>query len=197
MTQKAQLPHLPHRLLLPLLLLLLLLPGCIKAPEVVIVDRRTALEQQALGRHPKLEAELQQAGLSPRPAALTRRQLEKSGWRPQREHDAIAALQKDAVKDEERTDQLLVRKCIGEAATGLLQDTRGQCSGGVDASEVAHLVERVNRNRRQIWQYIAQTRRVAVGKARQAWRTHHLIGLVCAAHVQNKTGWNTKKCDDK
>lgn len=174
----------------------LLTTGCFKAPEVVIVDRRTALEEQALGRHPKRESELQQAGLSPRPAAFTRQQLEKSGWRPDRDHDAITALFEQAVADGERVDQLLLRKCIGEAETGLLTDTRSACSGGVDAGEVAQLIERVNRNRRQIWAYLAGARRATVASARAAWHAVHLVELVCGGHLQKGGKWTTKTCDE-
>lgn len=176
--------------------LLVTFGGCFKAPDVVIVDRKTALEEQALGRHPKAEAELQQAGLSPKPAAFTRQQLERSGWRPDKEHDAIAALYADAVTDAERVDQLLVRKCIGEAIDGLLVDTRSKCTGGIDASEVAALIERVNRNRRQTWRYIAQSRRVSLSAARQAWRKIHVVGIVCGGHIQSATGWEPKKCSE-
>ncbi len=187
-----------HRARTPLLITAVIIAcsGCFKPPDVVIVDKRTALEEQALGRHPKLREQLQQSGLSPRPAAFTRQQLATSGWRPGRDHDAIAALHADAITDAERIDQLLVRKCIGEAKDGLLVDTRSHCTGGIDASEVSHLIERQNRNRRQLWKYMAQTRRVQAGAARKAWRKQHLVELVCDGHLEDRTGWSTKKCDD-
>lgn len=172
------------------------LSGCIKAPDVVIVDRRTALEEQTLGRYPTLEAELQQGGLSPRPAAFTRQQLRHSGWRPEKEHDAIASLYKDAATTQERVNQLLVRRCVGESSAGLLVDTRKQCIGAVDASEVANLIERVNRNRRQVWRYLAQTRRVSLVAARDAWRKQHGVEVVCDGHVQAAGKWSVKKCAD-
>ena len=178
------------------LLLATLLSGCIKAPDVVIVDRRTALEEQAMGHRPGLDTELMQAGLSARPAALTRAQFTAAGWRPTKDHDAIAALFEDAVGDTERTDQLLVRRCIGEAQTGLLVQTPEYCTGGAESSEVARLIERVNRNRRQVWAYVSKVRRVSTDAARDAWRRAHLVEMVCDAQVENAGKWGRKTCSD-
>ena len=183
-----------RRTLLALMLGLCWLGGCFKAPDVIIVDRRTALEEQALGKRPRLEAELQQAGLSARPAPFTRQQLEKSGWRPDAAHDAIAKLHAEAATDSERADQLLERRCIGEGLDGLLADTRRMCGGGVDAAEVAHLIERVNRNRRQVWSFVAQQRRSSVAAARKAWIEAHKVEIACGAHVQTAAGWSVKQC---
>jgi hypothetical protein len=47
--------------------LALLLAGCV-SPTVVVVDQKTALEQQAAGDYPPLDNELEQAGLAPSPS---------------------------------------------------------------------------------------------------------------------------------
>jgi hypothetical protein len=45
--------------------------GCVKAPDIVVVDRATALEQQAGGSFADLEQHLAQRAVSPGPEALT------------------------------------------------------------------------------------------------------------------------------
>src|SRR5262245_18961064 len=57
------------------------LTACVKAPDLVILDRKTALEQQAAGNFRGLEEELEQAGIVPGPVPLTRGQLEAAGVR--------------------------------------------------------------------------------------------------------------------
>lgn len=182
--------------LLGLPLLLCLSAGCIKAPDVVIVDRRTALEEQATGRFPELQQALDQAAISPRPEPFSRGQLEETGWRPPPESDAIASLYREAVSESERVDRLLLRRCIGEANDGTLVETRPQCKGTVDVATVSRLLERTNRNRRQIWLYIQQQRKgISVEQARDAWRKAHLESVVCGGHVQRESGqWVTRKC---
>ncbi len=39
--------------------------GCVKAPEIVVVDRATALEQQAAGSFADVEQDLAQRAVSP------------------------------------------------------------------------------------------------------------------------------------
>jgi len=170
--------------------------GCIRAPEVIIVDRRTALEEQAMGKHPKLEDELLQAGLAARPAALTRAQLQAAGWRPSRETDAIAALFADALADDERVDELLVRRCVGESSDGTLLDTPSTCSGAIVASDAARLIERVNRNRRQVWAYMSKVKRRSQAASQKAWTRQHHIEVVCGGQVQVDGKWSIKKCAD-
>ena len=173
----------------------LTLPGCIKAPAVVIVDRTTALEQQASGRFVALERELTQAGVSARPQPYTRQQLDAVGWTTPRERDAIARLAEAALRDQERLDGLLLRRCIGEANTGDLIQTRKACQGAVDPTSVARLIVGANRDRRQLWLYLRQTTRRSDADVRKAWRAVHLIGIPCGAWVQDPAGaWSVKKC---
>lgn len=167
--------------------------GCVSAPSVVIVDRKTALEQQASGSFKSLEEELEQEGAQPRPAPLTSAQLAAAGV----EGDAAAddqALEGGA--DATLTDALLVQKCIGEASDGLLALTLEQCTGTLDVPLVNRMIERVNRERRQRWRWIGER---APGKrpeeVRDAWRTVHLTGLVCGGHLQLPSGaWEVKRC---
>ncbi len=178
------------------LLLATVVSGCIKAPDVVIVDRRTALEQQATGRFPTLEAQLDQAGISAKPQPYTRSSLKNVGWLPRKEHDAIAALYREAHDEHERVDRLLLRRCIGEANDGTLVETRDACKGDIDVATVSGLLERTNRNRRQIWRYLLSRRKgSSLDAVRGAWRESHLRGVVCGGHVQRKGGaWMVKKC---
>ena len=52
--------------------LTVLASGCISAPDVIIVDRQTALEQQANGRFPSLQEELDHAAITSDPVPFTR-----------------------------------------------------------------------------------------------------------------------------
>ncbi len=179
--------------------------GCVRAPAVVIVDRKTAQEQQAAGSFRGLEEELEQAGLSPRPTPFTSAELAEAGVG---DSDATSdgaaggALDGDGEdpgavgNDAVRTDALLVQRCIGEALDGTLVLTLEPCTGTVDVPEVGRLIERVNRERRQLWRWLGEH---AGGKSpeavRAAWREVHVAGLVCGGQLQ-LTGerWEIKAC---
>jgi len=167
--------------------------GCIHAPAVVIVDRKTALEQQASGSFRGLEDELEQAGLSPRPAPLTGAQLGSAGVR---RDDLEAGAQGDDGNDLLRTDALLVKRCLGEGFDGTLMLTLETCTGTVDVPVVGRLVERINRERRQLWQWIASKQPgVSASDVLGEWRETHRNGLICGAQVQAADrSWEVKKC---
>ena len=171
-----------------LALALLLLPACIKAPDIVVIDRATALEREAAGDYPRLQRELERAGTHPRPSALTREQLESIGMpRP--------VLEEESGSDAERIDALLKDRCLGEALDGTLVETRESCA----VKEVPHmnaLVERANRDRLQIWEWLkAQRPQRTLEEVRRAWREVHLRGVVCGGQVQQGDGsWTAKKC---
>jgi hypothetical protein len=167
--------------------------GCIRAPAVVIVDRKTAVEQQASGSFRGLEEELEQAGLLPRPAPLTAAQLGAAGIH---RDDLEAADQGDGGDDAVRADALLVRRCLGEALDGTLVLTLEPCTGTLDVPQVNRLIERVNRERRQLWRWLAER---APGRSadevRAAWREIHLGGMVCGGQLQVAGGgWEIKRC---
>ncbi len=170
---------------------LLLLAGCVKAPDVVIVDRRTALEQQAQGSFRGLEEELEQSGLLPRPAPLTAAQLASAGVSRTAEESEDA----DGLPDSLRADTLLVQRCVGEGSDGLLVLTVGTCTGAMDVPQVTRMIERVNRNRRQLWQWMATRERRSPAEVQSAWREVHLGGVICGGQVQKADGsWEIKRC---
>ena len=96
----------------------LALAGCFKPPEIVMVDRATALEQQAAGSFDELERKLDRAGIEPRPVPLTPEQLESLGVR------AAPIVDETELTDADRLDGFLIQHCIGEGKDGLLVDTK-------------------------------------------------------------------------
>jgi hypothetical protein len=174
------------------LMLLVTCVGCVKAPDVIITDRRTALEQQAQGSFRGLEEELEQAGLIPRPAPLTAAQLAEAGVT----RGAETAEEADGLPDSLRADTLLVQRCVGEASDGTLVLTVQTCTGAMDVPQVTRMVERVNRNRRQLWTWLGERdKRRAPGEVLATWREVHLAGVICGGQVQKSDGtWEVKRC---
>jgi hypothetical protein len=173
-----------------LLLAAFALPGCIRAPEIVMVDRATALEEQASGSFKDVERRLARAGMSPTPVPLTPNQLEELGIHPTPLVENIGKTQAD------RVDELLRRHCVGEGRDGLLVDTRSRCqSGRLSADDVA-LVERVNRARLQLWQWMRTVRPgVLEESVRRSWQQVHAKGVICGGWVEADDGtWGEKKC---
>jgi hypothetical protein len=169
-----------------------LLAGCVKAPDIILVDRKTALEQQAAGSFTGLEDELEQAGVSPRPTPFTHGQLAASGAA-----GATRALDEDeAQADPVRVDALLTRRCVGEARDGTLVETSSTCTGTLDVAALTRLIERTNRSRLQVWRYLQSKRpHASLDDVRRAWREAHLQSVVCGGQVQRDDGgWEAKKC---
>jgi hypothetical protein len=169
-------------------LLAVLLCGCLKA-SVVIVDRKTSLEQQAAGSYPTLTRESEEAGVQPSPAPLTRDQLAKNA--------PLAAPTEGSDDDAtDGTDALLVRRCLGEALDGRLAFTHDTCQGDPDEQALSHLTERTNRQRAQTWAYLATLQPNAKPEAvRAAWRALRLRELVCGGQLQTADKkWEIKKC---
>jgi hypothetical protein len=173
------------------LLALCALSACVKAPDVVITDRRTALEQQAQGSFRGLEEELEQAGLVPRPAPLTAAQLAQAGVTREAETEDA-----DGLPDALRADTLLVQRCVGEASDGTLVLTVGTCTGAMDVPQVTRMIERVNRNRRQLWTWLGTREpKKTPGEIQATWREVHLAGVICGGQVQKDDGaWDVKRC---
>jgi len=167
--------------------------GCVSAPAVVIVDRKTALEQQASGSFRGVEEELEQAGLVPRPVPLTPGQLGQAGVR----RDGLETTGEDSGgSDALITDGLLIQRCAGESLDGTLALTIDSCTGTIDVPSVGRLIERVNRERRQLWRWLAgQSKGKTDDQVRTAWRETHLVGLVCGGQLQVAGGaWEIKRC---
>ena len=179
------------------LLVALALTGCIRAPDVVIVDRRTALEAEAAGRFAELEEALDVAAIRPQPSPLTRATLEAAGWRPSAEDDAIEAMTRTRRDEATRVDDLLRRKCVGESLAGTLQPTPAKCAGAVDAAEVGRIVERVNRSRQQIWLWMGRKAPgVPADALQRSWRKRHLERVVCGGWIEAESGtWREKACE--
>jgi hypothetical protein len=164
-----------------------LLCGCLGAPEIVVVDRETALEQQAAGTFSTLERKLARSGIAPRPVPLTPDQLETLGLRAPEGRDR---------SDVDAVDALLVQRCIGEGREGSLVESPETCRGGVDRLEVRALVERTNRARAQLWRWL-QSREpgASLDAVRLAWTRFHARGVVCGGWIQREDGaWEAKAC---
>lgn len=164
--------------------------GCVRAPQVVAVDRATALEQQASASFPELEKKLAKTAISAQSVPLTPEQLEAIGEGP----PPIVA-DPDAT-DADKLDDLLERHCVGEGNDGLLVETKSECRGRVDPEERIKLVDRTNRARNQVWSWMHEREpNVSVEDHRARWRTKHAAGITCGAWVQDAAGnWSEKKC---
>jgi uncharacterized protein YdbL (DUF1318 family) len=166
------------------------LAGCFKPPEIVMVDRATALEQQASGSFEDLERKLDRAGIEPRPVPLTPEQLESLGIRP------APLVDESELTDADRLDGLLAQHCVGENKQGLIVDTQDACKGAADAEEIATLVERVNRARAQLWRWMHEQRHdISETALQHAWRENHLRNVVCGGWIEGSDGaWQAKPC---
>jgi hypothetical protein len=168
-----------------------LLPlGCIRAPEIVLVDRATALEQQAGGSFGELEKKLARAAIAPRPVPLTPEQLEALGIPP-------PSLVDDKERtDADRVDTLVAQHCVGEANDGTLVDTYESCKGAADRAQSMALIERANSARQQLWRWMRDRKpEVPLDQIRKGWREAHGRGVVCGGWMQRDDGgWEEKKC---
>ena len=167
-----------------------LLVGCIHPPEVVMVDRATALEQQAGGSFDDIERKLSRVSIEAHPVPLTPKQFEELGIKPLPLTDATEQT------DADRVDALLVQHCIGESHEGLLVETHAACVGAADRAEALELIERVNQARLQLWTWMHEQRKTASAEdIRRTWRSVHLRGVVCEGWVEESKGkWEGKKC---
>ena len=164
--------------------------GCVKAPDIVVVDRATALEQQAGGSFADVEQHLAQRAVNPGPEALTPDQLEALGIKPEPIVDHTEQTEAD------RVDTLLRQRCVGESKNGLLVDTHDDCIGASDRVIAITLVDRTNRARLQLWRWLAAQRSELSADAVSAeWREAHTRGVVCGGWLQADDGsWAAKKC---
>jgi hypothetical protein len=165
-------------------------PACFKPPEIVMVDRATALEQQASGSFDDLERKLDRSAIEPRPVPLTPEQLDALGIRP------APLVDESDLTDADRLDGLLEQHCVGEGKDGLLVDTRDACKGATDASALETLLERVNRARRQLWLWMHQQRAdMAAADLQRAWHEEHVRNVVCGGWIESSDGkWSDKRC---
>ncbi len=170
--------------------------GCVKAPDTVyLVDKKTVLEHQAGGELTALENDLNDSALQPHCEPFTPGQLEAEGVAGGGV-SSVAGLYAATRTDAQRIDELLIRRCVGEARSGLLEETPGTCTGTVNGDEITRLVQRENRNRRQVWSYIQREMPGTEEEAiRQAWWKNHLEQVVCGGQIQREDGsWFVKRC---
>jgi hypothetical protein len=174
--------------------LALLFAGCV-SPTVVVVDQKTALEQQAAGDYPPLENELEQAGLAPSPEPFTRDEL--AAGRAQSGSGVLGELGElyaRAETDADVIDRLLLQRCIGEAESGLLVPRPSECVGATDATELARVIGRENLHRRQLWELLARDGAASVERVRVLWRAQHLEQVQCGGLVESAGSWGPKPC---
>ncbi len=171
------------------------LAACV-APNVVVVDQKTALERQAAGDYPELQNELEQAGMSPAPEAFSREELALGRERKGRGAlGELAELYAHGESDADVIDRLLLQKCVGEAASGLLVPRPTDCVGAADAAELVRVIGRENLHRRQIWQQMATERKANIDRARKLWREEHIEQVVCGGLVEaDADEWGAKAC---
>lgn len=164
--------------------------GCISAPPIVVVDRATALEQQASGSFEEIERALARQATSPQPVPLTPDQLEAMGFKTGPLVDRVE------MTDADQVDELLRQHCLGEARDGRLVDTFESCVGAADRATAQALAEKVNAARRQLWRWMRQKRpERSADELRESWRRAHLEGVVCGGWIQTDDGrWEAKKC---
>jgi len=164
--------------------------GCIRAPEIVMVDRGTALEQQAAGSFDDLERKASRKSIEARPVPLTPKQFEALGIKPMPLTDTSEQT------DADRVDGLLVQHCIGEGRDGLLVDTHAACVGAADRAEALELIETVNQARLQLWRWMHEQRKDAsLDDLRRTWRAVHVRNVVCGGWVEGEPGkWESKRC---
>jgi hypothetical protein len=164
--------------------------GCFQPPEIVMVDRATALEQQASGSFDDLERQLDRAAIEPRPVPLTPEQLDALGIR------SAPLVDESDLTDADRLDGFLAQHCIGEGKDGLVVDTREACKGAADAEEVQTLVERVNRARRQLWRWMHEQRAdLSEAELERAWHENHQKNVVCGGWIEGSDAkWQAKAC---
>jgi hypothetical protein len=164
--------------------------GCFKAPEIVVVDRATALEEQAAGSFDELERKLARAGIAPRPVPFTPDELEALGIH---EGDLTNTTE---LTEADRLDRLLVQHCVGEGQDGLLLETPSACHGAIDQELARTLIERTNGARAQLWRWMQEEKPSAKPEElRRRWQAAHARGVTCGAWLQRADGtWEAKKC---
>lgn len=165
-------------------------PGCVSAPQIVVSDRATALEEQAAGSFDEIERKLEHAAVAPRPVPLTPDELEALGVRQ------LPLVDGTDTTDADRLDALLLQHCVGEGRDGLLVDTHDACRGRKDPAAARELLERANLARVRLWRWMQESRGDASPDAlRRSWRQAHARGVVCGGWMQRDDGgWEEKKC---
>ncbi len=177
--------------------ILMSVSACISAPDVVMLDRKTVLEEQASGELLPLVNALRESAIVPKGVHVTRGQLEEAGV--DMSHDALGQLvelQQLPVSELDYLDNLLVRRCIGEARSGLLVETPDACTEGPATIRTSAAIQRVNRSRKQLWRYLHERKPGEPQETvRALWRQRHVTTVVCGGQIQDEEGrWHVKEC---
>lgn len=171
--------------------------GCVKAPDIVLTDQKTALERQAAGDYRALENDLHQSGITPKGEDITREAIDAKNPDPGTSSlGTVVQLYSEVRTDAEWIDQLLVASCVGEALDALLRHTPDKCTEDLDLAQLTRVVERLNLHRRQLWRAIREQRPgKSEAEIRAVWRPIHLERVVCGGLVQvDEKTWENKKC---
>ncbi len=172
-----------------------LVPSCVQAPTVSVVDQKTALERQAAGEYPTLDSELQQAVLVPHPEPFARQDIGRASGKGSL--GPLTELVARAESDADAIDGLLLEQCVGEELSGYLVPRAESCRKGTDTAELARLVGRANLHRRQLWQMIASERGATVAEAQRRWASVHREQVVCGGLLQQRdSSWGPKPCEE-
>lgn len=173
-----------------------LLGACISAPDVVLLDRKTVLEELASGELQPLENDLREEAALPRGVDFTRAELRGAGADVADDTlssivDVYAMLRTDA----EVVDELLLLHCVGESLGGELVETPVTCSRRLSERRTSAMIQRVNRARRQLWRHLEERRPDAdPAELRARWRSRHLDSVICGGQVETESGWEAKRC---
>ncbi len=168
--------------------------GCVTVSGVQVVDRKTALEEQASGDLRPLQEDLSLGMPVPGPVPFTRSEIVAAGADDDSEFRRLTRIHQGLQSRAAQVDEWLVRRCVGEALDGRLVETPGTCIGTWEPGAFSPVVQRVNRDREQLWQELGRGR-TSGEEVRKAWRRRHLEGLVCGGQVQREDGsWDVKAC---
>lgn len=171
--------------------------ACVKAPDIVLTDQKTAFEAQAAGEFRALENDLHQQNIAPKGEDITREAIEASNPESGRSTlGEVAQLYSEVQTDAAWIEQMLVVGCIGEGNDALLAGRADACEREVDSARLTRVVERANLHRRQLWQMMSQrAEKASPADIRKGWREVHLQRVVCGAMVQDDAGeWEKKPC---
>jgi len=176
----------------------LMMAGCVKVPTIVMVDRKTALEEQAGAGFSNQEGQVLQAGLSTRPAPYTRGQMKAKGVDSQDDvFNSVLRPYKAYSTDQAALDRLLTRRCAGEAMDATVVETPDTCAGVYNPKTATALLRRINRHRKLVLAWLStQAKAKSIDEVRKVYRKRILKMMVCGGWYQaGAENWEKKKCE--
>jgi uncharacterized protein YdbL (DUF1318 family) len=175
------------------------LSGCITAPDIVVRDRATALEEQAGGRYRDLSQALRAKVLRPEPHPLTSEQIQAAS--PGDNNATFGEIVRWAEFGQDHhalIERWLMAGCVAEGADGLLRSTPGECTLAVDDAGLSQAVSEENRNRRQLWRALAAAQDgSSEDEVARQWRQKQVELAPCGAWVEVEQGkFEPKRCPE-